>query len=32
MNYGARMAIVPGLKLDAGWRDHDGYVGVSYTY
>lgn len=32
MNYGARMAIIPGLKLDAGWRDHDGYVGVSYTY
>lgn len=32
MNYGARMAIVPGLKLDAGWRDHDGYFGISYTY
>ena len=32
MNYGARMSIVPGLKLDAGWRNHDGYVGVSYTY
>ncbi len=32
MNYGARMSIVPGLKLDAGWRNHDGYFGVSYTY
>jgi hypothetical protein len=32
MNYGARMSIIPGLKLDAGWRNHDGYFGVSYTY
>ncbi|GMB01308.1 YjbH domain-containing protein [Pelosinus sp. IPA-1] len=31
MNYGARMSIVPGLKLDAGWRNHDGYVGISFT-
>lgn len=32
MNFGARMSIIPGLKLDAGWRDHNGYVGMSYTY
>lgn len=32
MNFGARMSIIPGLKLDAGWRNHDGYVGMSYTY
>lgn len=32
MNYGARMSITPGLKLDAGWRNHHGYVGMSYTY
>jgi hypothetical protein len=32
MNFGARMSIIPGLKLDAGWRDHGGYVGMSYTY
>ena len=31
MNYGARLAIVPGLKLDAGIRNHDGYIGVSFT-
>lgn len=31
MNYGARVSIIPGLKLDAGWRDHDFYVGASYT-
>lgn len=31
MNYGARMSIVPGLKLDAGVRNHDGYVGISFT-
>lgn len=31
MNYGARLSIVPGLKVDAGWRDHDFYVGASYT-
>ena len=30
-NYGARMAIVPGLKVDAGWRDHHWYVGASFT-
>lgn len=32
MNYGARMAIVPGLKLDAGWRHSDFYVGLSFTH
>jgi hypothetical protein len=31
MNYGARMSIVPGLKLDAGWRNHDSYIGISFT-
>lgn len=32
MNYGARVSIVPGLKMDAGWRDHDFYWGASYTF
>lgn len=32
MNYGARMAIVPGLKIDAGWRHSETYIGLSYTY
>jgi len=31
MNYGARLSIVPGLKLDAGLRNHDGYIGISFT-
>lgn len=31
MNYGARLSIVPGLKLDAGWRDHRAYFGMSFT-
>lgn len=31
MNYGARMSIVPGLKLDGGWRDHQVYFGLSFT-
>ncbi len=33
MNYGARMAIVPGVKLDAGWRArlHSAYFGLSLT-
>lgn len=30
-NYGARMSIIPGLKVDAGWRDHDLYLGMSFT-
>ncbi|HAK73778.1 MAG TPA: hypothetical protein DCP36_09580 [Sporomusaceae bacterium] len=32
MNYGARMSIVPGMKLDAGWRHSDFYVGLSFTH
>ena len=32
MNYGARMSVVPGLKLDAGWRQSDFYVGLSFTH
>ena len=31
MNYGARMSIIPGLKLDAGIRNHNGYIGISFT-
>lgn len=31
MNYGARMSIIPGLKLDAGWRHEKTYVGVTFT-
>ena len=31
MNYGARMSIIPGLKLDAGIRKHNGYIGISFT-
>lgn len=31
MNYGARLSIVPGLKLDAGLRNHKGYFGISFT-
>lgn len=31
MNYGARLSIVPGLKLDAGVRNHDSYIGISFT-
>ncbi|MCX7780153.1 MAG: YjbH domain-containing protein [Negativicutes bacterium] len=30
-NYGARMSVVPGVKLDAGWRDHQLYFGASFT-
>ncbi len=30
MNYGARISIVPGLKVDAGWRDHAAYFGVTF--
>lgn len=32
MNYGARMAVVPGLKLDIGRREHQTYFGASFTY
>lgn len=31
MNYGARISILSGLKLDAGWRNHDSYIGISFT-
>lgn len=31
MNYGMRMSIVPGLKVNAGWRDKETYVGVTYN-
>jgi len=31
MNYGARLSIISGLKLDAGIRNHNGYVGVTFS-
>lgn len=31
MNYGVRMSIIPGLKLDAGWRHDKTYVGMTFT-
>lgn len=31
MNYGARLSIVPGVKLDAGYRQHQTCFGVSFT-
>lgn len=31
MNYGMRMSIVPGLKVNAGWRDRETYVGLTYN-
>ncbi len=31
INYGVRMSIVPGLKVNAGWRDKETYVGVTYN-
>lgn len=31
MNYGARLSIVSGLKLDAGVRNHNSYIGISFT-
>jgi len=31
-NYGARLSLVSGLKIDAGVRDHDFYFGASFTY
>ncbi len=30
-NYGARLAVAAGLKMDAGWRDRNFYVGLSLT-
>lgn len=32
MNYGLRMSLLAGLKVNAGWRDHDPYVGVTYNF
>ena len=32
MIYGIRLAIVPGLKAHAAWRDGDTFVGVTFTY
>lgn len=32
MNYGVRVATVPGLKFEAGWRDSKSYFGASYTF
>lgn len=32
MNYGARLSIIPGLKVEAGWRDSKSYIGASFTY
>jgi hypothetical protein len=31
MNYGARISVVPGLKVDAGWRNDETYFGISFT-
>jgi len=31
MNYGLRMSIAAGLKVDAGWRDNSSYVGFTYN-
>lgn len=31
MNYGARLSIVPGLKLEAGWRNHEPFYGITFT-
>lgn len=31
MNYGARISIVPGLKVDVGQRNHEAYYGISFT-
>ena len=32
MNYGLRMSLVSGLKINAGWRDKETYVGVTYNF
>lgn len=32
MNYGARLSIVTGVKLEAGWRDSETYIGASFTF
>jgi hypothetical protein len=31
MNYGLRMSIAAGLKVDAGWRDNSSYIGFTYN-
>ena len=31
MNYGARLALLPGLKMNAGWQDHHFYTGITFT-
>lgn len=32
MNYGIRMSIVPTVKVNAGWRDDETYVGVTCSF
>lgn len=32
MNYGARLSLVSGVKIDAGWRDHNFYAGASMSF
>jgi len=31
VNYGARLALLPGLKMDAGWYNHHFYTGLTFT-
>jgi hypothetical protein len=31
MNYGVRLSIVPGLKVEGGWRSHAAYYGINFT-
>jgi hypothetical protein len=31
MNYCARVSLIPGLKFDAGWREHESYFGLTFT-
>jgi len=31
MNYGARISLIPGLKFDAGWRNHKTFFGINFT-
>ena len=31
MNYGARLSIMPGLKVEGGWRSHAAYYGINFT-
>ncbi|MBU2698975.1 hypothetical protein Ga0466249_000054 [Sporomusaceae bacterium BoRhaA] len=30
-NYGARLSIIPGLKIEGGIRNHAGYYGINFT-